>query len=760
MKKSIFCLFGTLCFSALLSQTGTNYEIDFTDPDNDYLYGATAFGVSANGEWVTGYGDEFTMSSFVWNRTTGEYQCITGAPYSTDTRDRSECYAVSNDGIVVGGVETKKGYLSPGYWKDGVWEVLEGGEGESAMATSISPNGRFMAGHVLKTVQKTYYDFDYDKNEYDYEHPHKKDAKVYVPVTWVDGKLQETSLPSWYPDPDKVGTGIYCFHASADGKNLALNYEHPSGSKAPAALINGQLKFFYGAEDIDVNTDTYFFFGETTNVSLNGKFFCGYFAVDGVSAVGFVYDVENDSLTELNVLPACVRNDGTYYTADPSLGQGVMGVSADGLTFCGYKTEQSDLGTVPYPVVFVSDGFPDDLNATFEIASVSPAEGTTVDVLKDFVLSFDKVADYGLEIRPYLIDSEGKRVAYGNFSFGDADMSLQVLFSEPIYEKGSYTLVIPTCAVGDAAWSANFCQMGLGSYNEELRVEYQISGRYSLSPVSTDPEEGSSLDREGNNVFHLTFDTEVKVDASKKPALKLSAYGDGLQGTIEVDADDAKVVSIVIPEALSANKSYSLYVPAGAISTTDDAWLNLPLSISYVTDAVAPEYDITLSILTPHRGTVAAGESLETLLLETSREWYDKKGTASDAKFYRHDTTEEVTAVKKLTYTTADYYQVKVVLEEAVSEEGTYDLFIPEGLLGDQDFVMGTGGHANKEQLLVFVIGSGTSDIAALSEEMKGQDVYDVTGKLIIHHATVADLNQLPNGIYTIGHRRVCVAGR
>lgn len=365
----------------MAQDNGETIVPDFTDEANDYLYGATAYGVSANGEWAVGYGDEFTMSSFIWNRTTGQWQCITGAPYTTSERDRSECYAVSNDGVVVGGVETKKGYLSPGFWKDGVWTVLDEGYGQVSQASAISPDGRIITGQIKRTVEKTYYEYDYTKNDYDYSNPKKKSTAIYVPVQWLDGVLQLTSdLPSWYPEPDKVGTGIYCLRASDDGKALALNYEHPSGSRAPAALIDGKLKFFYGEKDIDVNTDAYFFFGETTNVSRNGKFFCGYFSEtgDAYDTKGFVYNVEKDELTEVGGFPSIVLNDGTYFTADGLTGYGVMGMSADGTVTCGYMSEDSEMGLIPYPVIYIKEAEADDPNAIFAPAAITPDQKANV----------------------------------------------------------------------------------------------------------------------------------------------------------------------------------------------------------------------------------------------------------------------------------------------------------------------------------------------------------------------------------------------
>ena len=735
----------------------TVIQPDFEDPDNGYLYGATAYGVSANGEWVVGYGDEFTMSSFVWNRTTGKFQCVTGAPYHTSERDRSECYAVSKDGVVVGGVETKKGYLSPGYWKDGCWTMLEEAYGQVSMATAISPDSRIITGHVLRTVEKTYYDFNYETNEYDYSNPHKKNVDVYMPVQWLDGVIKE-DIPSWYPEPDKVGTGIYCFHASDDGKALALNYEHPSGSKAPAALIIGHLKFFYGAEDIDVNKDEYFFFGETTNVSRNGKFFCGYFSPTGGSdtVVGFVYDVDKDELTEVDELPSVVLNDGTYYTANGEEGFGVMGLSSDGTVVCGYKSEYSEMGIVPYPVIYIRK-ITDDPLATFAPSSTTPVAGSTVDELKVINLNCAEVAEYNYDNKAELLDADGQLVTRGKFEYGDNSKTLKVSLSESVTKQGIYTLVIPYNSIGDAEWNEGYNTPGNGHYNSELRYEYTVSGRMSLTPSSIDPEEGSTLALSGGNTFRLTFATPVKVDKDKKPALKLSTYGSGLEGTIAVDAQNEKVVVVKFSDTLSPNKNYYLSIPAEAITTTDDAYTCNQLLFEYKTEAVQSVYDITFDYLTPANGEVAEGESLETFYINASQDWYDKKGVATDVKFYQHGTTEEVTTLKKVTYTTADYRQVKVQLSQAVSATGAYDLYIPEGFLGDQAYLTGTGGHANKEQTLVFYIGCSSGIATLVSDNAGTVNVYDLNGVLVLCNATKADLQSLPRGIYCVGKKKYLV---
>lgn len=359
IKAVIVALSATFFTVTVMAQTDKSktYQPNFNSSADSYLLGATSHGVSENGDYAVGFGDELTQSSFIWSRSTGEFQRITGAPYSTSERDRSECYAVSNDGTVVGGVETHKASLSPGYWKDGTWTILDEGYSSYASATSISADSRIISGHVMKTMTYTYYDYDYDKGDYDYDHPKQKEVQKYAPAQWIDG-VRQPDL-EWIPtDGNLVGSGIYCYHASDDGQVLAINYVHSSGSQAPAASINGKLKFIFGEEDIDVNKPNQsFFFGETTNVSRNGRYLCGYFSETGTSAdlKNFVYDVDNDELVIVKGIPSVVLNDGTYYTADASAGSGVMGMSEDKVVTAGYKTRRTLTSKYAYPIIYVAD---------------------------------------------------------------------------------------------------------------------------------------------------------------------------------------------------------------------------------------------------------------------------------------------------------------------------------------------------------------------------------------------------------------------
>jgi uncharacterized membrane protein len=170
LHKTLCCLLALTAALGLSAQTKvvTVYTTG-TEGDLANLYaGGTFWGISPNGEYATGNAEGYAGTSFLWNRTTGEFTQIT-------SEHGEECYAydVSNDGVVVGcfahdnNGEVKEGtepYIVPGYWKDGVWTALEipfeiQRTDMNGYARAISGDGRTITGYVYDTYDQ--HDFNY-----------------------------------------------------------------------------------------------------------------------------------------------------------------------------------------------------------------------------------------------------------------------------------------------------------------------------------------------------------------------------------------------------------------------------------------------------------------------------------------------------------------------------------------------------------------------------------------------------------------------
>ena len=99
MRKTLLKLLSCLTFGVAFAQNDLP-RVDIFEPQGgilDSLWGSWVQGVSHNGEYAVGYGNEYTTWSFIWDRTSGEYRLITGA-----YKNISCANGVSNDGLVVG----------------------------------------------------------------------------------------------------------------------------------------------------------------------------------------------------------------------------------------------------------------------------------------------------------------------------------------------------------------------------------------------------------------------------------------------------------------------------------------------------------------------------------------------------------------------------------------------------------------------------------------------------------------------------------
>lgn len=401
MKKSLHTLL--LCLLALcMAQTAaaqkklvTVYSVEGNTELMELFAGATAFGTSASGEYVVGYGTDFVQGSFIWQRSTGQFTQLKGCY-------QNECYAygVSDNGIVVGTFATDNDgevepgtvpYIIPGYWKDGTWTALElpvemvRGD-VNGNAAAISPDGRIIVGSIRDTYQQHYYDVSTGNMNA------VKEVTKIRPAVWIDGKLQPWEN---LPFGETVGQGMWADYMSDDAGVLGGVAEHDSGSRSPTIWVNGEMRRLYGKEDIDINVDLYFYAGYVYGISREGKLVCGTwcpYGDDGYSpTVGFIYDVEKDAIEELEGWGQCttVLDNGTVFGNTGYLGESliridgfngklsdyvkevtgaeapsnlpctIISASRDGNVFSGYYVYYSDMGPMMMPSIVVME---DDLS--------------------------------------------------------------------------------------------------------------------------------------------------------------------------------------------------------------------------------------------------------------------------------------------------------------------------------------------------------------------------------------------------------------
>jgi hypothetical protein len=401
LHKTLCCLLALTAALGLSAQTKvvTVYTTG-TEGDLANLYaGGTFWGISPNGEYATGNAEGYAGTSFLWNRTTGEFTQIT-------SEHGEECYAydVSNDGVVVGcfahdnNGEVKEGtepYIVPGYWKDGVWTALEipfeiQRTDMNGYARAISGDGRTITGYVYDTYDQ--HDFNYATGKWNET---TRKVRKLRPAVWIDGKLQPYEN---LPFGETVGQGMVANYMSDDAKILGGFAEHDSGSRSPAIWVNGEMTRIYGKQDIDINKDLYFYAGYVYSISHEGKYAAGQWCPQGddgyTKTYGFVYDIEKGTTEEIDGWAACtsIVDDGTVFGYTGYLGQALIhkgnfngllsdyiaqitGAAApkdlpstiicnsqDGNVFCGYYVHNSSMGPLMVPSLVVIGEIPDGIN--------------------------------------------------------------------------------------------------------------------------------------------------------------------------------------------------------------------------------------------------------------------------------------------------------------------------------------------------------------------------------------------------------------
>lgn len=407
MKKQLLTWMGCLALgTAAMAQEMPRVEV-FEPQGNvaDSLFGAFVQGVSHNGEWAVGHGTEYTNWSFIWNRTTGEFKLIEGSYEGVATAS-----GVSNDGTVVGGFykdvnnDGGLGCMLPGVWKDGVWTELpmeasftptEGLEASvNGEARFISADGSVITGYIMSySFVRNFYD---DKGELVET---RKNVGLLRPAVWTrlaDGTYSLNRKWKSMPTGDELQQGIWSnYGSSQDGMVLSVVADHPTGSRSPAVMIDGELTRIYGKKDLDLTSDEtqYFYDGVSTSVSPNGKYVPGYWDPygNGYEIQAFVYDTETAETEEIAGWGAATAalDDGTLFgfdgyighatirTADKSfcggldeylrtyyggyqgsLPQTILSVSADGRTLGGWYAMADGIGLVMIPSIVLLNGEP------------------------------------------------------------------------------------------------------------------------------------------------------------------------------------------------------------------------------------------------------------------------------------------------------------------------------------------------------------------------------------------------------------------
>jgi len=236
--------------------------------------------LSPAGNYAVGFDDQLgDPTSFVWNRSTGEYTILDHGDYMG-----CKAYDVNDEGLIVGSVITSAYEELPAYMdysNGGTWTLLPTNGISSAAYPSFAvavTNDGMIGGQVITELSDG--------------------TERCVPCLWKNFQLDQSGFELPENGDDACMYGSYVYGMSDDGRVISGWQDWGIGTRSPAVWVDGKLTRIYGEEPV-IDEDGTVYEGIAWAVSSDGSKVTGYFSPDGMSIVGFIYDVATGEKTEI-----------------------------------------------------------------------------------------------------------------------------------------------------------------------------------------------------------------------------------------------------------------------------------------------------------------------------------------------------------------------------------------------------------------------------------------------------------------------------
>lgn len=274
--------------------TFTTAELAMPEPESYTVYAMDPFvimyeanlatsyvrNLSPSGNYAVGFDDQMgDPTSFVWDRSTGEFTILDPGEY-----DGCIAYDVNDNGVIVGSVVTGGYEKMPAYMdfkNGGTWVLLPtNGQTSSAFpsyAVAITNDG-LIGGQVLTELPDG--------------------SMRCVPCLWNNYQLDQSAFDLPEDGDEACQIGSFVYGMSDDGRVMVGWQDWGVGSRSPAVWVDGRLTRIYGEEPI-VDDEGMVFDGVAWSVSADGTKVTGYWAPDGMSLTGFIYDMATGEKTEI-----------------------------------------------------------------------------------------------------------------------------------------------------------------------------------------------------------------------------------------------------------------------------------------------------------------------------------------------------------------------------------------------------------------------------------------------------------------------------
>lgn len=341
-----------------------------------------------------------------------------------------------------------------------------------------------------------------------------------------------------------------------------------------------------------------------------------------------------------------------------------------------------------------------------DVATVSPADGSTVNYLSSVVYTVETRNEIGIGLfesrSAYVTDAEGN--VYSMLKEDDSTLAgnqIRFALSQPIITAGTYTLTVPA---GMVTSGGGF--FGGGDEMPGVTATYTVTAE-GLDAVSFNPENGCSVSKISS--FEFTFTNESKVALTTLANSHFFLYNGNGYKESELNADnltiDGNKVTVAFNSEITNPDHYTMVFREGAFKLGEEARLSTPVVFSFNVEAVQ---DIAYEV-NPANGTTqtALDEFIITFpdmtnvqCVGTSIAIYQDKGDeevyskwiANLANFNQID--DNTWSLRIYSTAMGDYYVNKIR-----NTPGNYMLKIPAG-----SFMLGEDQVASPEILLYYVV--------------------------------------------------------
>ncbi|MCF0197996.1 MAG: hypothetical protein HUK02_01555, partial [Bacteroidaceae bacterium] len=194
----------------------------------------------------------------------------------------------------------------------------------------------------------------------------------------------------------------------------------------------------------------------------------------------------------------------------------------------------------------------------------TPADQTTVGLLHEIYLTLDMTHAINTKVsQPVKVTGTATKFGCSGKIVDDGMMGVKIVLDEYITAPDTYVVTIAEGVVGDYVYGESDYKSGLT--NTACTLTYTVNGQYAGKPVIIDPAEGPV-----ERLQHFTL--EFFEYASVAPTWNMEAQpyvedADGVRTDAEFQEmmDAGNVVAIRLSKEITADGTYTLVVPAGAV---------------------------------------------------------------------------------------------------------------------------------------------------------------------------------------------------